>query len=218
MYKPINNFNDTKSLACSLAEAGKIPADKLLCCSKKDSSCIVDPNCFGDEYEVAQCHNITTSNVCRRTDELALRACDWEGNLLYCLSAGASRKSDEYSRFPDAIKWMINRNNNMEESYNTTACDNGSGYQKCDSGGDLLCDDLFDKDYNCTWNNFTTGAKINRRPVGQLCEVSPPPPPPPCPLPTVGLATGIPLGILLIAATVLAFYYRQKYKGAMRFK
>ena len=79
MYKPISN-NETKSLACSLAEEGKFPPDQLLCCSKHDGNCSDRPECFDPEdNELAKCHVISTLDSCRRDDVPAHDVCDWKG-------------------------------------------------------------------------------------------------------------------------------------------
>lgn len=184
MYKPISNAGNPakKSLVCNLTEQSKISANQLLCCSLDSGNCSdYSSNCLGEDKVVAQCHDLATFDACHRTDANAARACGWQDSL-FCISTYAAINSADYTRFPKAIEWMVSRNR-VEESYNITnpyssvvACDDGQNYQLCNLGnfsGNLLCGDLFQKEYACIWQNSTTNTTIPRYPLGEVCGTSP---------------------------------------------
>ena len=181
MYKHVSNPKEIwfqKSLVCSQVEAGKIPADQLLCCFENTKTCSPysdDSDCLGYDKQVAKCHSLNNFVACNRAENLtdvdARRVCGWQ-DALFCVSTKASETPP---RNPKLIKWIISRST-VEESLNgVLACYNGQDYYLCDSSNNdyttsSTCGDLFSPEYKCTDENST---KPYRNPVGQLCGVMP---------------------------------------------
>ncbi|CAG8634421.1 10811_t:CDS:1 [Ambispora gerdemannii] len=221
MYKPISNFDGIKSPICGQVEARKISNDELYCCSKNTKNCYpFSSDCFGSDYQVAQCHNLTRLDACKRTDLAAVQVCGGLQNSLFCLSVDAiSRRDTDYNRFSKAAEWIVNRSTEAE-SNNITVCDDGTSYQPCNDGTPngtiaiLSCGDLFKSELRCNWSNLTINdgkkiADLPRKPVTELCTTTVV-----CHDNTaliIGLATGVGvLGIIVIALVALFIRKLQK--------
>ncbi|CAG8647397.1 6708_t:CDS:2, partial [Ambispora gerdemannii] len=150
MYKPVSNYNGNKTSICSQVEAGKIIVDNLYCCAKDNKNCsLSSSDCVGNNYEVAQCHNLYNLDACTRTD----------------LTITAFSK-------------LLN------------------GCTPTGTVADFACENLFQSEHRCNWQNITNGqmlASIPRNPVVELCGPA-----------IIGLAIG--MGVLGIIAIVLAFF------------
>ncbi|CAG8660473.1 12671_t:CDS:2 [Ambispora leptoticha] len=184
MYRPISNFDNTpKSVICSQAQTGKISLDQLYCCSSKDCS-TYSSSCIS---QAAQCQDITRLDACKRADYdvMSAQVCGGFQKGFFCLSVDTSSKNYEnYYRFPEAVKWMVNRTT-VEESKSITVCDDGTNYKTCNITitnsttsiphevvAVTICGDIFQRDYECKWYNVTGGtinAILPRKPLGELC-------------------------------------------------
>jgi hypothetical protein len=121
-----------KSRICKEAEAGKNIIDQTYCCPKdKDCSSYLRDDCLSGS-EITRCHNVTLFEACKRNDSSIVQVCGGLQNGLFCLSAEVSRKDPTYTRFPEALEWMIDRHT-VSDSGNVTVCDDGVHYQLCDA-------------------------------------------------------------------------------------
>jgi len=151
MPKPISNINNDESvsfpsLICSLVAQGNVSPDQLYCCSDRNCT-IYSSNCFAPN-KLSQCRNASSLDACKRSDCEARQVCDSKGSL-FCLTVQASPNLPDYTHFPEALGWMVNRSKLEESIDGAMACDNGQSFQLCNSGGNLRCGDLFSDDYRC---------------------------------------------------------------------
>jgi hypothetical protein len=158
MPKAISNCNQFEnrcpSSICNLVAKGNITSTQLStqlqCCSFDSpiNSCspIANPSECDAPNIISQCHNISASDACQRTDCKAHQACEYSKDSLFCLSTSALSitKRPEYRGYRDATRWMVGRNN-LESSQNLTdpnslitVCDKGKGYQLCDDVSNSL--------------------------------------------------------------------------------
>ncbi|CAG8564485.1 10571_t:CDS:1 [Ambispora gerdemannii] len=180
MFKPISNSSGNRTSICSQVETGKIIANKLYCCAKDNKNCSLTSDCFGNNFEVAQCHTLNNFDACKRTDLAAIQVCGGLQNSLLCLSVDTSSKNyTEYYRFPKAAEWIVNRSSEAETN-NITVCDDGTSYRPCNTSNpngtiaNLTCGDLFQSEHRCNWRNITNGeviADLPRKPIVELCGV-----------------------------------------------
>src|SRR5437763_276424 len=121
--KQSDTENKCPSSICNLVAKGNITitstqfSTQLQCCSFDSpiSSCSPIANlseCDAPNV-ISQCHNISTSDACQRTDCKAHQACEYSKDSLFCLSTSALSitKRPGYVGYRDATRWMVGRNN-----------------------------------------------------------------------------------------------------------
>ncbi|RHZ70618.1 hypothetical protein Glove_269g22 [Diversispora epigaea] len=235
-HKFISNYDNNTSAICSQIEKdeNKIEAGKLYCCSIKDKSCTLytsDSVCIGSDFEISKCYNTTAYDPCQRTDHDATKVCGGVPNSFFCMSSTSrTTKDTNYYRLPEAVKWIVNRSSVIDSKV-ISVCDNGIDFTSCNESSlpngtiaQLTCGDLFQNAYNCSWTNWTDNAliaRIERKPLGELCGALSVPTqtqtitPTPNNVLTYGLISStVVLGIIAFTFAVSTFYYFRKYQKA----
>ncbi|CAG8434867.1 762_t:CDS:2 [Diversispora eburnea] len=146
-FEAFPNSNNEISAICSQLEKDKIEIGKQYCCSVEGRNCTLHTygsGCVGSDFEIAQCHNITTYDPClKRTDYNATQACGAKSRIITVCDNGI----------------------NLSPYNETSLPDNTIAY--------ATCGDIFQNTYNCSWTNKTSKVDTERNPLGEICEKLP---------------------------------------------